>query len=68
MKTIKQREVVEYKCDYCHEEMQFDTITVIHGYPSDYDTETWHFCCMEHLTKYIEYRKKNPKKVAPDSW
>jgi len=57
MKEVIQREVVKLTCDYCHEEMQFDTIIVSHGYGSDYDTETWHLCSIKHLIKYIKYKR-----------
>lgn len=43
-REIIQKEEVRYYCDYCQIEMEFDTVEVTFGYPSNFDMDTYQFC------------------------
>lgn len=43
-RKIIQKEEVEIRCDYCKKIMEFDTVEVSFGYPSDFDMDSYEFC------------------------
>lgn len=50
-------------CKQCNKEMYFDTITVEHGYGSEFDGETWYFCSLNcYIVSIIELWLKNKYK------
>lgn len=55
---IKQKEIKEYRCDYCNILMDFDTIELSFGYPSEFDMESYVFCSDECLKKWVNSKIK----------
>ena len=46
-------EEYEFICDHCGHTMEFDTVTLEFGYPSQFDGQRLHFCTDKHLTLWI---------------
>ncbi len=51
------RQFINYVCDNCGKDMEYDTITISFGYPHYLDMEVKHFCSDECVADW--YLKQN---------